>query len=95
MAKRGRPGKQLKLIDVEPENVQDILDVAEEYEEAKQARLKWLKKETELKQKVLEAVKKAELHPLEDGVIRFRADGKLITITPRDELIKVKKVKDE
>jgi hypothetical protein len=95
MAKRGRPGKQLQLIDVEPKNVKKILEIAEEYEEAKRARLKWLDKEKELKQKVLDEVKKADLQTLEGGVIRFKADGKLITITPRDELIKVKEISDE
>ena len=95
MAKRGRKQKQLQLIETLPENIQEIVDVALEYRECKLGRVNILKKEVELKTKIKEMVHKAGLQPLKDGVIRFRHDGVLISITPRDELIKVKDVPEE
>ena len=95
MAKQGRKPKQLQLIETLPENIQEIVDVALEYQECKQGRINILKKEVELKAKISEMVKKAGFQPLKDGVIRFRHDGVLVSITPRDELIKVKEVKEE
>ena len=95
MAKRGRKQKQLQLIETLPENIQEIVDVAIEYKECVTTRLGILKKEVELKHKIKEMVKEAKLQPLKDGVIRFRHDGVLISITPRDEVIRVKEVKDE
>ena len=95
MAKRGRKQKQLQLIETLPENIQEIVDVAVEYQECKQGRLHILKKEVELKTKIKEMVHAADLQPLKDGVIRFRHDGVIISITPRDEVIKVKHVEEE
>lgn len=94
MAKKGRP-KKPKLFNTEPDNIEEILVVAEEYEEAKRARMSWGKKESELKEKIKQMVKDAGLTVLADGTIRFKADGKVITITPRDEKITVTEAKDE
>ena len=95
MAKQGRKPKQLQLIETLPENIQEIVDVALEYEEYKQSRLNIQKKEVEFKAKISEMVHKAGFQPLKDGVIRFRYDGVLIEATPRDEVIKVKKVEED
>lgn len=95
MAKRGRKQKQLQLIETLPENIQEIVDVALEYEEYKQSRLNIQKKEVEFKAKISEMVHKAGFQPLKDGVIRFRHDGVLIEAVPRDEVIRVKRVKEE
>ncbi len=95
MGKRGRKQKQLQLIETLPENIQEIVDVALEYEDYKQSRLTIQKKEVEFKAKIKEMIKEAGFQPLPDGVIRFRHDGVLISSTPQDELIKVKKVKEE
>ena len=85
-----KAGKQLPLIDVEPENMKEILSVAREYKEAVTEWISWLNIEKEKKQKILELVAKAKLTPLENGVIRFKCDGMTISITPRDELVQVK-----
>jgi hypothetical protein len=95
MAKRGRKQKQLQLIETLPENIQEIVDVALDYKECVVTRQGILKKEVELKAKIKDMVKKAKIQPLKDGVIRFRHDGVLISITPRDEVIRVKEVKEE
>jgi hypothetical protein len=95
MAKRGRKQKQLELIQTLPDNVQEIVDVALEYKDCVTTRTGILKKEVELKNQIKEMVHKAGLQPLKDGVIRFRHNGVLISVTPRDELIKVKEVEDE
>ena len=95
MAKRGPKQKQLELIQTLPDNIQEIVDVALEYQECKIGRQNILKKEVELKDKLKTMVKEAKLQPLKDGVIRFKHDGVLIQITPRDELIKVKEVSEE
>lgn len=85
----------MQLIETLPENIQEIVDVALEYQECKQGRQNILKKEVELKAKIKEMVHNAGLQPLEDGVIRFRYDGVLISIVPRDEVIRVKEVEEE
>lgn len=95
MAKRGRKPKQLLLIETLPENIQEIVDVALEYKECVVTRQGILRKEVELKTKIKDMVKEAKLQPLKDGVTRFRYDGVLISITPRDEIIKVKEVPEE
>ena len=97
MAKRGRPkkeeavaGEQLDLIDVAPENAKEIITAAREYKAAQVKRIAALEREVERKQELLSLVRDANLQRLKDGTIRFRLDGFLITVTPRDELVKVK-----
>lgn len=47
-------------------------------------------KKVEHKQKVLELVRAAKLQTLDGGKIKFEYDGVVISITPRDELVKVR-----
>lgn len=82
--------EQLELIDVKPENMKEIIPAAKTYQKAKAARIKATEKEVKAKVELLSLVKSAKLKPLDDGAIRFKCDGLLISITPRDELIKVK-----
>jgi hypothetical protein len=82
--------EQLELIDVGPENMEEIKPAAQLYQKAKMARIKATDREVKTKTALLKAVKAAKLGRLEDGSIRFRCDGMLISITPRDELVKVK-----
>ena len=82
--------EQLDLIDVSPENIKEIIPAARTYQKAKVARMNATERETKAKVALLSLVKAAKLKPLDDGTIRFRCDGLIISITPRDELIKVK-----
>ena len=86
-------GEQLELIEVGPKNLKDILASVKIYKEHQKVRIGALKKEIAAKQVVLELVKTANLKPLSDGVIRFKCDGKIITIEPRDEVIRIKEAK--
>jgi hypothetical protein len=88
-------GEQLPLIDVTPANSKEIISVARDYKKAVSARMRCGEKEVELKKKLLGLVEEAKLERLADGVIRFKVDGMLITVTPRDELIKVKEDGDD
>jgi hypothetical protein len=83
-------GEQMDLIDVAPENMKKIKPLAKKYRAAVKRRMAVLDEEKELKDKLLDMVKAAHLSRLEDGTIKFRCDGMLITVTPRDELIRVK-----
>lgn len=83
-------GEQLDLIDVGPANFKAIKPVAKKYRLIVKERLAAQAKEVELKTELLALVKDAHMQHLDDGTIQFRVDGMLITITPRDELIKVK-----
>jgi hypothetical protein len=83
-------GAQLELIEVGPENLQAIKPIAKRYKTALQVRVKALQQEIAAKQQILALVKEAKLSRLADGSIRFKCDGLLITVTPRDELVKVK-----
>jgi len=82
--------EQMELIEVGPENLRDIKPIARRYKAAMEARMEALAEESEAKQQILAMVKEAKLSRLQDGTIRFRCDGMVITVTPRDELVKVK-----
>jgi len=88
-------GEQLDLIDVTPEHGAAILAIAKDYKKAVAARMRMGEKEVDLKGKLLELIKKENLAQLENGSIRFRLDGIIITVTPRDELIRVKEEGEE
>ncbi len=95
MAKAEKPeakesGEQLDLIDVKPENAKVIISAARLYKKFQVARSTALAKEIEQKQEVLRLVREANLHPLDGGKIRFEYDNVTVSVTPRDELIKVK-----
>ena len=88
-----KKGKQLPLIDVQPENAEPIVAAAKEYKEHQTDRLNSQRDENKAKAKVLRLIKAANLQPLDGGVIRFEHDGYYFSVTPRDELIEVKEKK--
>jgi len=94
MGRKKKEQEQLDLIDVKPENAKHIVNAARLYKQYQAARLAALKQEIDQKQTILALVKKAKLQPLEGGVIRFKVDGVTISVTPRDELVKVKEDTD-
>lgn len=89
MAEEVTKEEQMDLIEVQPKNAKPIIVAARLYKEFQLARLSALAKETAQKQKVLELVKVANLQPLDGGKIKFKYDGVTISVTPRDELIKI------
>lgn len=91
----GSPAADGFLIDVHPENAKEILRVAKEYKAAQRQRMKFGEEEAASKAKLLELVKAAKFQPSNDGSIKFSIDGVKISVTPRDELIKVNCDKDE
>lgn len=88
------PGEQMDLLDVSPANLKQIIPVAKKYRQAVKRRMVALEEETKLKGQILDLVRDAKLHRLADGSIKFKCDGMLITVTPRDELVKVKDEED-
>lgn len=86
MSKTGN--KQMDLIDVAPENKKKIISLAKEYRGIVKERLPLTHKESELKTQILQEVKGAGLQYV-NGKIQFTVDGIKITVTPRDEAIKV------
>lgn len=87
--KKTKTGEQLPLIEVAPKNAKPIVEAARQYKMAQAARIKALAKEVELKQKVRQLVKEANLQRLKDGVIRFTYDRVTVCITPQDEKVTV------
>ena len=88
-------GEQLELIDVGPANLKAIKPIARRYRNAMKRRVDALAEEVEAKQQILALIKDAKLSRLQDGTIRFKCDGMLITVTPRDELVKVKEESED
>jgi hypothetical protein len=82
--------EQLDLIDVKPENSKEMLVVAKRYKTAQAQRIEALGREVAEKQKLLALIKEANLQHLDDGKIQFRIDRLIVTVTPRDELIRIK-----
>jgi len=87
-------GEQMDLIDVSPENLAGIKPVAKKYRAAVKKRMAAGEVEQESKQEllamVLAGVTEGKITRLPDGSIRFKCDGMTISVTPRDELVKVK-----
>ena len=86
--------EQLDLIDVAPENAKPIVAAARLYKKASSVRQAALADEVKYKHRIIELVKEAKLQPLEGGVIKFTYNGVTVSITPRDELVKVKDDKE-
>jgi len=84
----------MDLIDVGPLEMEEIATLATAYKKAQTQRIKSLREEIDCKNKIKELVEKAGLKRLPDGTIKFRCDGMLITLTPRDELVRVTDVKE-
>ena len=92
-SKKKKAGEQLPLIDVGPKNLKEIVASVKVYKGHQEKRLEFLKMEIAEKAHVHKLVKAAKLVPLKDGVIRFECDGNIISIEPRDEVIRIKKAK--
>ena len=88
-------GEQLELIDVLPKVAKPIIEAARVYKGFQTKRLQFLAKEKKQKQIVLELVRDAKLQPLEGGLIKFTTDGVTISVTPRDELLRINENSDE
>jgi hypothetical protein len=92
--KKAIPEGQGDLIDVRPENEKQIIAVAKKYKKAVRSRMAVLQDEKSLKNELLELIHAAKLKTV-DGKITLNVDGMVITVTPRDELIRVKEEGDD
>jgi hypothetical protein len=83
-------GEQLDLIDIAPKEAKPIVGAARVYKKLQKIRLAALDKEVEQKQKVLKLVHKANLQPDDEGKIKFKYEGIVITVKPTKESITIK-----
>jgi len=83
-------GEQLALIEVDSKHVKQFKRIATKYKAAQKARSAALAEEIKYKDELIDLAKASDIQPDADGRMKFRADGCIISITPRDELVKVK-----
>lgn len=88
------PGEQLDLIETQPENAKAIQRVARAYKKAQRERTEALEEEIRQKEKLLAAIKEAEIVPDTDGNFSFRVGKMKIKVKHRDELVQVKEEED-
>lgn len=88
------PGEQLDLIETQPENAKAIQRVARAYKRAQRERMSALDEEVKQKEKLLAAIKEAEIVPDTDGNFSFRVGKMKIKVKHRDELVQVKEEED-
>lgn len=86
-------GGQIPLMDVGPENNQEIVDAVRVYKGYQADRLAAGKKEFKAKEAVKALVLKSNLKPFKDGVIKFTCGNSEVAVTPRDILITIKEIK--
>ena len=91
MAKKSEKG-QMDLIDYQPKNAKEIVEQARIYKKYLNQRINALEKEKGQKKLVLDMIRKSELLPQKNGIIKFQFDGFVISVTPRDELVQIKEV---
>jgi len=91
--KKTEADEQMTLIDVGPENLKEISQLARQYRSIVKENRMLLSREIDMKGKILKLIKAAELKRLPDGNIRFKCDGLLIIVKFRDELIQIKEEK--
>lgn len=81
---------QLQLLDVSHPAAKKIQSLARAYKKAVKERMEIGKTEQDLKEKLRAEVKESGMKPDEDGVVTFTCGKVTITVTPRDELVRVK-----
>ncbi len=79
-----------------PPVIKAIEDAADEYVEARDARQAALVIEVEKKAKLMAAMheNKAQLTPGDEGVSFYQYDGRIVSLEPEGETVRVKKLKD-
>ena len=82
----------VNLFDIAPEHVDEIKQRVTAYKKHQTTRLKALASEVVEKQAILALVNQDKLQRRPDGSIVFSCDETIISITPQDDKITVKKV---
>lgn len=90
-----RKQEQQDLIDVQPENAEQIAEAARQYQRADEARKAAKEVCDEERARLLELIHEADLQPLEDGTIMLTVGGLKITVKPREDAVQVKGTADE
>lgn len=83
-------GEQLQLLETAHPMAKKIIDTARKYKRLVRERSEILRDEVKEKEKMKALVRETDLKPDADGVIEFRCGKVVVTVTPRDELIRVK-----
>lgn len=83
-------GEQLQLLEVSHPSAKKITSIARAYKKIVRERVELTSEEVELKGKLRQAVRETDMKPDAEGIITFKCGKITVTVTPRDELIRVK-----
>lgn len=95
MAKKKVDTETGELIDVTPENQKAILEFAKQLKRVQAKKKSLADDEKSIRHELIEAVHEAGLQPLENGVIILKINGMTLTVTPKEENVKIQENGDE
>jgi hypothetical protein len=95
MAKEKVDTETGEMFDITPENQKEILAFAKQLKKVSAKKKSLADDEKVARHELIEAVRSAGLQPMDNGVIILKINGMTITVTPKEENVKIQENGDE